>query len=69
MFTVRTERLGSLPTHLGAPARRPGSMDRSRPSSRSTHGAARPVFLESDPMTNLISLRGSMFESTAPQRA
>lgn len=68
MMTVRSERLGSLPAHLGAPARRPGAADRSRPSNRAFQGTGRPVFLDVDPMSRLTTLRGSLFEAGAPQR-
>lgn len=68
MMTVRSERLGSLPAHLGAPSRRSTIADRSRPSNRASHGTGRPVFLEADPTTRLTTLRGSMFEASAPQR-
>jgi hypothetical protein len=67
MINVRTERTGSFPAQIGATARRPGA-DRSRPSSRFAHGTARPMYLETEPMTNMVSRRGSMFEASAPQR-
>ncbi len=68
MLTVRTERSGSLPTQIGANSRRPGTADRSRPASRYTHGTSRPMYLETEPMIHLLSMRGSMFESSAPHR-
>ncbi len=67
MLNVRTERSGSFPTQIGANARRPGT-DRSRPSSRFAHGTARPMYLETEPMTHMLSHRGSLFEACAPQR-
>ena len=68
MMTVRAERLGSLPAHLGAPSRRNTASDRSRPSNRASQGTGRPVFLDFDPNTRVTTLRGSMFEASAPQR-
>ncbi len=67
MMTAQTERHGAQPAHLGYSSRRPAGADRSRPSNRSLQ-SGRAVFLEMDPLTNLSGLRGSMFESAAPQR-
>ncbi|MBB3999313.1 hypothetical protein [Aureimonas pseudogalii] len=67
-MTARTDRLESHPTRLGFTSRRPVTLDRSRPSTRSLQSSGRPVFLDMDPLTHLTAIRGSMFEAAAPHR-
>lgn len=68
MLSARTERFGYVSSHLRAPTRRPAAIDRSRPSSRSLHGASRLVLLDTESSNVSSGLGLSRFDVAAPQR-
>jgi len=68
MMSARTERFGYVPSHLRAPSRRPGAVDRARPSSRSLMSGNRLVLLDTESSNVVGGMGSSRFDVAAPQR-